>query len=221
MTSCQPNLNLSLTKSLGRRAIVVLAQQGQKQSKIILLENKSLVTDTLTVAYTCTFNNYFSEVAVTEGMDKTTDNFANHPSIKLNTEKCNNKVCFGFNTVSESYINGILVMLNPRQAVGCDLISQRLLRSSPPALMQPLTKLINYFITNRLWPTKWKSSNLTPVFKKAGGTNKTCYRPVYVLPALSKIYKRVVADQVYFAFAPSLLPNLSVILREIPVVLRC
>ena len=109
------------------------------------------MTDTLTVANT--FNNYFSEVAVTEGMDKITDDFANHPSVKLITEKCSNKLCFSFNTVSESCIDGILVKLNPRQAVGCDLISQRLLRSSAPVLTQPLTKLINYFITNSLWPT--------------------------------------------------------------------
>ena len=71
--------------------------------------------------------------------------------------------------------------------------------SSAPALTQPLTKLINYFITNRLWPTIWKSSNITPVCEKADETNKTCYRPVSVLPALSKIYEKVVEDQVYHA----------------------
>ena len=81
--------------------------------------------------------------------------------------------------------------------------------SSAPALTQPLTKLINYFITNRLWLTIWKSSNITPVCKKAGETNKTCYRQVSVLPALFKIYEQVVADQVYHAFALSLSLNLS------------
>ena len=45
----------------------LLPSKGKKQSKIILLENKSLVTDTLTVANT--FNNYFSEVAVTERIE--------------------------------------------------------------------------------------------------------------------------------------------------------
>ena len=99
----------------------LLPSKGKKQSKIILLEDKSLVSDTLTVANT--FNNYFSEVAVTEGMDKTTDDFADHPSVKLITEKCNNKLCFSFNTVSESNINGILVKLNQRKAVGCNFIS--------------------------------------------------------------------------------------------------
>lgn len=86
----------------------------KKQSKIILLENKSLVTDTLTVA-NIFFKNYFSEVAVTEGMDKVTDDFADHLGVKLIAEKYNNKLCFCFNTVSESYINCILVNLRHRQ----------------------------------------------------------------------------------------------------------
>ena len=77
----------------------LLPSKDRKQSKIIMLEDKSLVTDTLTVANS--FNNYFSEaceVAVTEGMDKTTDDFVDHPSVKLITEKRNNKLCFSFNT---------------------------------------------------------------------------------------------------------------------------
>ena len=37
---------------------------------------------------------------------------------KLITEKRNNRLSFSFNTVSESYINDILVKLNQRKAVG-------------------------------------------------------------------------------------------------------
>jgi len=57
----------------------------------------------------------------------------------------------------------------------------------------------------------WKRSNITPVFKKVDETIKTSYRRVLVLPALSKIYEKVhvVADQVYNAIVPILLPNLS------------
>ena len=87
-------------------------------------------------------------------------------------------------TANKSYMKGIIEKLNPVKTVGCDFISQRLLRLSAPVITQPLTKLINHFLTNRLWPTVWKSSNITSVFKKASETNKTCYRPVSILPAL-------------------------------------
>ena len=43
------------------------------------------MNDTLAVAKT--FNNYFSEVAANEGVDKVIDVFADHPSVKLIDEK--------------------------------------------------------------------------------------------------------------------------------------
>ena len=99
--------------------------------------------------------------------------------------------------------------LNPRKAVGCDNISQRSLGLSSPVISEPLTCLINYFISNRQWATIWKSSNIVPVFKKESGTDKTCYRPVSVLTALSKLYEKVIFDQRYEALNWRLSPNLS------------
>ena len=69
-----------------------------------------------------TFNNYLSDVAVNKVVDKVTDDFGDHSSIKLITER-GNKLCFSFNTVSKSYMKGILDKLNPQKAVGCDSTS--------------------------------------------------------------------------------------------------
>ena len=60
-----------------------------------------------------------------------------------------------------------------------------------------------------LWPTIWKSSNIVPVFNKEISTDKTCYRPVSVLTALSKLHEKVIFDQMYEAFYWRLSPNLS------------
>ena len=63
------------------------------------------------------------------------------------------------------------------------------------------TCLINYFISNRWWPTIWKRSNIVPVFffKKESATDKTCYRLVSILTALSKLYE-LMFHQMYEAF---------------------
>ena len=55
-------------------------------------------------------------------------------------------------TASKSYMKGIIEKLTPVKAVACDFMSQRLLRLSAPVITQSPTKLINHFITNRLWP---------------------------------------------------------------------
>ena len=107
----------------------------------------------------------------------------------------------------------MLDTLDPRKAVGCDKISQRLLLFSSPFIAELITRLINYFITNRQWPIVWKSSKVVPVFKEESEPDNTCYRPVSVLTALLKLYEKVWFDQIYEAFYWSLSPNLSAFLK--------
>ena len=155
----------------------LLPNKGKKQSKIPLIDNERVNTDSLSVAET--FNNYFCEVARSDGDCKEMVEFVDHPSVKVIAEKTRDN-CFNLVPVDVSYIRKILDSLDPRKAVGCDKISQRLLRLSSPVIAEPITRLINYFITNRQWPIVWKSSDVVPVFKKESATDKTCYRPVSV-----------------------------------------
>ena len=103
----------------------------------------------------------------------------------------------------------ILDNLNPRKAVGADGISPRLLRLSALVMAEEITRLINFLIANRSWPDEWKCGNLTPVFKKDEDTRKENYRPVSVLTALSKVYEKVMYDQLYNTFCHHLSQNLS------------
>ena len=107
---------------------------------------------------------------------------------------------FTFEPVSSSYVNEIIDNLNPRKAVGADGISPCLLRLSAPVMAEEITRLINFLIANRSWPDEWKCGNLTPVFKKDEDTRKENYRPVSVLTALSKVYEKIMYDQLYNTF---------------------
>ena len=49
----------------------------------------------------------------------------------------------------------------------------------------------------------------SPIFKKMDKTDKTNYRAVSVLAAFSKIYKKIIFDQIYTVFHEKLSPNLS------------
>ena len=93
------------------------------------------------------------------------DDFTNHPSIHAIADNNTLQTEFNFVPVEVAYVNDILNKLNPRKAVGCDSISQRLLRISAPVISLPLTNLINHFITNRVRPIVWRSSNMIHVFK--------------------------------------------------------
>ena len=121
---------------------------------------------------------------------------------------------FTFKPVSSSYVKEILDNSNPRKAVGADGISPHLLRLSAPVAAEEITRLINFLIANRSWPDEWKWGNLTLVFKKDQDTRKENYRPMSVLTALSKVYKKVMYDQLYNTFRRHLSQNLSRFLQN-------
>ena len=58
-----------------------------------------------------------------------------------------------------------------------------------------LTKLINNTILNSNFPDKLKVVDLSPIFKKDEPQKSKNYRPVSVLPAVSKVFKRLLHKQ--------------------------
>ena len=58
-----------------------------------------------------------------------------------------------------------------------------------------VTDFNNNLIDKGLFPESLKTANVTPVFKKDSRTDKTNYRPVSILPNLSKVYERLIYNQ--------------------------
>ena len=60
-----------------------------------------------------------------------------------------------------------------------------------------LINCINEAIRNNKFPDSLKLSDITPVYKKLDPSDKANYRPVSVLPLLSKIFEKIIYDQLY------------------------
>ena len=58
-----------------------------------------------------------------------------------------------------------------------------------------LTVCINYTLINGKFPITLKNSNVTSAHKKDDPTDKANFRPVNVLPLLSKVFERVIYNQ--------------------------
>ena len=58
-----------------------------------------------------------------------------------------------------------------------------------------LKDCINVSILKGKFPDSVKLANITPVHKKDEPTDKENYRPVSVLPLLSKVFERLIFDQ--------------------------
>ena len=121
---------------------------------------------------------------------------------------------FNCRPVEHDYILSTIANLDEKKSTGVDGISAALHKISAPVITQSVTRLINHLICGQAWPTEWKCSNVIPAHKKDDETDKRNYRPISVLTALSKIYERVLFDQISVMFTQKLSSNRSGFLKE-------
>ena len=80
-------------------------------------------------------------------------------------------------------------------ATGVDGISCRLLKAACPAICPSLAYLINRSLFSGIVPQKWKIARVTPIFKGGDRDQITNYRPISVLPLVSKVLEMAVNNQ--------------------------
>ena len=59
----------------------------------------------------------------------------------------------------------------------------------------PVTHVVNLSIRANEFPQQWKTAIITPVFKSGASDQVSNYRPISILPALSKVLEKTVAKQ--------------------------
>ena len=62
--------------------------------------------------------------------------------------------------------------------------------------MIPITNCINKCISIKSFPDELKVADVIPVLKKEDPNNKANYRPISLLPLISKIFERVLFEQI-------------------------
>ena len=55
-------------------------------------------------------------------------------------------------------------------------------------------------ITTGIFPDALKVANIIPIFKKSDSSLLVNYRPISLLPTISKIFERIIHDQMYEYF---------------------
>ena len=122
-------------------------------------------------------------------------NFSNHPSILKINEKFQLNQRFSFQHVSEATVRIVLKNL-PSDKASAGGIPIKILKESKFCCPKP-TNCINESLTNNKLPDTLKLSNLTTVFKKLDPSDKANYRPVSILPSVSKVFEKIMYDQLY------------------------
>ena len=107
---------------------------------------------------------------------------------------------FSFEQVHEADITSILIKFKPKSSVGHDELSMKLMKGIIPSLSKPLALIINQSLVTGIFPNKLKLAKVQPLFKKGDTTLLDNYRPISILPSLSKVFEKVVYKQLYDYF---------------------
>ena len=70
-----------------------------------------------------------------------------------------------------------------------------ILKSSVDVCLIPLTDQLNNIVNDCHWPIELGSANITPVHKKESATDKGNHRPISVLPPVSKVFEKLLCDE--------------------------
>ena len=189
---------------------------------LTLYEENKIVNDTQEVCEI--FNEHFSTATLGIGsstplsrgelIDGMIDTFGQHESVlAINHSKANKEQVFKFSTVSYKYVSDLMNKINPKKSTGSDMISPRLVKLSKDIILPTITNIINQSITTSIFPDTLKEAELSPLFKKLDSMDKTNYRPVSILPCVSKIFERVYADQM-INFFNDIMSNLLCAFRQ-------
>ena len=167
----------------------------------ILLKNKKIAD---------VFNSYFD--SVTDSLDlfswstqtdnKNTDalqnilkRFHNHPSLIKIKQLVNNQAKFSFQPVSVYTVKEVIEGLPSNKATAGE-IPIKILKESG-FTFEYLASCINEAILSGKFSDSFKLPNIAHVHKKKDPTGKCNYRPVSILSLLSKVFEKVMYDQLY------------------------
>ncbi|XP_045448733.1 uncharacterized protein LOC123657199 [Melitaea cinxia] len=109
--------------------------------------------------------------------------------------------------ISETDILTALRALDVTKSSGLDNLSPILLRSCASVLYRPIHHLFNLSLSEGVFPTIWKSARITPVFKCGDRSNVENYRPISILPALSKLFEKLVHNAIYPSLHNIIIPE--------------
>ena len=168
-------------------------KSGSGDTDIILLENDKVITDEGNVCEM--LNDYYVNIARNIGIENEENDIAQHQDVEYIANN-HPQDTFQFDVVDKVQVYKKLKEINPKKATGPDDIPPNLVKLGSRILAPIIIMVIKYGITTSNFPSSsLKMANVSPVFKKNDNMSQGNYRPVSVLPTISKTFQSILADQ--------------------------
>ena len=189
----------------------MFSNSGSGQNKITLIENGEVVADDQINAES--FNEFFidavSSLAIEENqalldnadeildpVKRAVKKFGHHPSILDIKRNVSIETKFSFTEVGLDEMITEINNLNAKKAGTFMNIPVNILKESVDIVAQPLTDIWKFeIIMGRKFSSQLKLADITPLHKKLETVKKENYRPVSLLPVVSKLFERLMQKQ--------------------------
>ena len=123
--------------------------------------------------------------------------YRNHPSILRINQNVMNGDTFTFSPSSESEIASKINSLNRNKPSTFNNIPTKILIDTSDISTLFITKIYNNSVISNKCPSSLKLADVTPTYKKDDRTDKTNYRPICILLAISKVFERSIYDHIF------------------------
>ena len=173
----------------------VLCRKSKKaEMPDYFLDGNKVLTENVDIA-NC-FNNFFANIGPTLANSikgPMGQSYKDYLKIRIESN-------FSFDTVDNGYVLNLIKKLKPKTSSGHDGLSSIMLGDIAVSVSPILTCIINQSLCTGIFPESLKVAKIIPIYKKENQHLTDNYRPVSLLPIISKIFEKVVFIQVYDYF---------------------
>lgn len=154
-----------------------------------LMINNEHISDSNTIA--SKLNEYFSSIA--QILNNTSTGTTELDLTKL-TDFVNNKVpdttYFNIPCITTEQVFSVINSLDASKATGLDGIGPKIIKLAANCLSPVIADLINKSINSGSFPSQMKSAKVFPIYKGGQKSDPSNYRPISILPTISKIFEK-------------------------------
>ena len=183
------------SRKLWQETNVIMGRQRQEKTfstKFIDSKGK-VITDKKAISNG--FNMFFSGVGkgLSSKIKDTGDRFMRHlPPMKT---------VFKFEPITSEHIEEIIDGMDKKKSSSFDFFTNSILKSIKSVISKPLASVTNKSLAAGFIPQIYKIAKVIPLFKSGNKMEFTNYRPISLLPVLSKVQEKVVFLQLMAFFS--------------------
>ena len=200
----------------------LFSDKSKSSENIILLEGEEIISENDKVAET--LNDFFTNIVENlniKGYQTTQSNvknidriiliiekFKDHPSIVKINENIMVTDTFSLMDINNEYMTKLIENMNTVKPTTYNNIPAKILVENVDLCSSYISRMFNTSIKDSIFPDKLKMAEITPGFKDGDKTCKSNYRPISILPSVSKIFERIIYNSIYEYIGKYLSPYL-------------